>query len=138
MKYIFQAILILVHLSYLAQAQTPSVTISYSELACLNKIHKIPVTISGVFNGDNKFTVQLRESANAPVLATLPAVLKEQNVEVVYQDSALSVFSKLQLRIVTSSPKTESNWIDFKVHSKGIVQVSAAISDTVNLGEEML
>ena len=93
------------HLSYLAQAQTPSVTISYSELACLNKVHKIPVTISGAFNGDNKFTVQLRESANAPVLATLPAVLKEQNVEVVYQDSALSVFSRSQLRIVTSSPK---------------------------------
>ncbi|WP_254411434.1 T9SS type A sorting domain-containing protein [Dyadobacter diqingensis] len=138
MKHIFRAILFLAYLSYFAHAQTPSVTVSYAELACLNNVHKIPITLSGAFNADNKFTVQLRESAALPVLNTFPAVLKGQNIEVIYGDSSLSVFPKLQLRIVTSSPKTESNWIDFKVHSKGIIKVSSAISDTVNLGENLL
>lgn len=138
MKHILRGLLVLIHLSFFARAQTPSVTVSNTELACLGKAHRIPVTITGSFNADNQFSVQVRESDKPMVLATLPAVLKGENMEVVYQDSTLSAFGMLQFRIISSSPKTESNWSYFKVHSKGTIELASAISDTVNLGEELV
>lgn len=138
MKQILLGILFFVQASFLANAQTPSVTILYPELACLGRIQRIPVTITGNFNTDNKFSVQVRADDKSAVLATIPAVLKGDNIEVLYQDSTLSVLPMPQLRIVSSAPKTESEWKSFKVHSRGTIQLSAAISDTVNLGEELV
>ncbi|MDR6806819.1 hypothetical protein J2Y45_004011 [Dyadobacter sp. BE34] len=138
MKHILRGLLFLVHLSLRANAQTPSVTAGNPELACLGKAQRIPVTIAGSFNTDNQFSVQVRENDKPTVLATLPAVLKGENIEVVYHDSTLSAFPMLQFRIISSSPKTESSWSYFRVHSKGTVQLASAISDTVNLGEELV
>ncbi len=136
---LYGILLLLIFLSFPAGAQTPSVTVHYRyEPACLDNLHRIPVTITGSFGTDNSFSVEVREEGNPSILATVPATLKGENLEVVYRDSTLSFPSRLQFRVVSTSPQTESGWTSFRVHTKGIVRLSAAISDTVNLGEELL
>ncbi len=136
---ILQCILFLIGVSFSAIAQTPSVTVYYPPLpACQGSIHRIPVKINGSFDATNSFSVQVKEAGSSSILATVPAALKGDNLEVIYRDSTLSLLPMLQFRVVSSSPVTESGWTSFKVHSKGIIRLSAAISDTVNLGEELL
>jgi hypothetical protein len=137
MKKNLLVIFFLIPISF-AFAQTPSVTIKNLELACLGQVQRIPVTINGIFSADNKFSVQIKEDNKPTVLATIPAILKGTDLEVLYQDSTWSVLPMLQMRVISSSPQTESQWKYFKIHSKGSVQLSAAISDTVNLGEELI
>ncbi|WP_221390360.1 T9SS type A sorting domain-containing protein [Dyadobacter sp. NIV53] len=137
MKKIYLLVFILLSIPFIAQAQNPVIVVGYPELACLGITHKIPVTITGEFKAENKFVVQLRQETSQAVLAELPAVLKNGDMEVTYRDSSLSVYGMLQFRILSSSPRIESAWTNFKVHSKGIIRLEAAVSNRVNAGEEM-
>ncbi len=118
--------------------QPPSITIAYPETACLNAVQKIQVAISGTYNPDNKFAVQVRKGENQPVISEIPAKLADGKIEVVYSDSSLSIPPHVQVRVVTTSPKTESNWYNVIIHTKGIVNLAAADSDTINPGEELV
>jgi hypothetical protein len=73
-------------------AQSPSITITYPETACLNTVQKIQVAISGTFNTDNKFSVQVRKGDNNPVISELPARLVNGKIEVMHADSSLLLF----------------------------------------------
>ncbi len=119
-------------------AQAPSIAITYPETACLNAVQKIQVTINGTYNADNKFAVQIRKGENLPVVSEIPAELVDGKIEVIHADSSLSIPPYVQIRIVTTSPKTESNWYNVIIHTKGIVSLALADSDTINAGEDLL
>ncbi|REA60844.1 hypothetical protein DSL64_13125 [Dyadobacter luteus] len=137
MKLTIRLLLLLIVIPLVAKAQN-TITVGYAfKSACLGNVHKIPVTLSGNFAPDNKFTIQIRETATSPILATLPATLQSENMEVTFRDSTLSLYSSVEFRIVASSPSTESTWSNTTIHTKGRIQLSPAISDTINLGEEL-
>lgn len=118
-------------------AQSPSIVITNPETACLNAIQKIQVSISGTFNPDNKFSVQVRKDDNGPVISELPARLVSGKIEVTHADSNLSLLPYIQLRIAATSPRAESNWHNVVINTKGIVRLSVAGSDTINAGESL-
>ncbi|WP_254411433.1 T9SS type A sorting domain-containing protein [Dyadobacter diqingensis] len=118
-------------------AQSPSIVITYPETACLNTAQKIQVAISGTFNTDNKFSVQVRKSENSPVISELPARLISGKIEVIHTDSSLSLLPYIQLRVAATSPKAESNWYNVLINTKGSVNLSVANSDTINAGEAL-
>jgi hypothetical protein len=138
MKNFFLLLLMLLGLQVKLFAQAPSITITYPEPVCLNSVQKVQVAIAGSFNSNNKFTVQVRISDNTPVLSEIPAELIEGKIHVMYSDSSLSVPPYIQIRILSTSPKVESNWYNTKIHTKGIVQLSTFQPDSINAGEDLL
>jgi hypothetical protein len=119
-------------------AQSPSITIADPWTACLNSVQKINVVINGEYHADNKFLVQIRKEENEQVVAEIPARLVDGKIEVVHSDSSFSLLRYIQIRIVTTSPRTESNWRNVTLGSKGIVDMALAAPDTVNAGEDLL
>lgn len=124
--------------SFSAFAQSPSITITYPETACLNAVQKIQVAISGKYNPDNKFAVQIRKEENEQVVAEIPARLVDGKIEVVHSDSSFSLLRYIQIRVVTTSPKTESNWSNVIIDTKGSVSLALAAPDTINAGEDLI
>lgn len=118
-------------------AQSPSIKITYPGTACLNAVQKIQVTVTGKYNADNQFTVQIRKGDNLPVISEIPARLVDDRIEVVHSDSSLSIPRYVQMRVATTSPKTESNWVNVDIHTKGSVNLALAASDTINPGEDL-
>ena len=118
-------------------AQSPSIAITYPETACLNAVQKIQVAITGKYNADNKFSIQIRKGDNLPVISEIPARLVDGKIEVVHSDSSLSIPRYIQLRIATTSPKTESDWRNVEINTKGSVNLALAASDTINPGEDL-
>jgi hypothetical protein len=137
MKKIYYLILLLGCLPFITRAQTPSISIYNVDNVCLQALQKIQFTMSGEVKSDNKFTIQVRKSNDTQILAEVPATLKDGKLEVRYTDPVLASSLYLQLRIVTSSPKTESNWYSFQVFSKGNVELSSVFSDTINAGDDL-
>lgn len=137
MKKVYFVMLLLVCLPLITTAQTPTISIYNVDNICLEALHKIQFTMVGEVKSDNKFTVQVRKSNETQILAEVPATLKDGKLEVRYTDPALSSSLYLQLRIVTSSPKTESNWYSFQIYSKGTIELSSVNSDTINAGDDL-
>jgi hypothetical protein len=121
-----------------AYAQSPSITIISPGPACLNAVQTIGVAINGEYKADNNFLVQVRKEENMQVLAEIPARLVGSNIEVVHSDSSFTLLPHMRIRVVTTSPRTESDWRNVILGSKGSVDMALAAPDTVNAGEELL
>ena len=137
MKIIYWSFLILLGFSISLHAQSPSITITYPETACLKSVQKIQVAIAGSFNPDNTFSVQVRKADNTPVISDIPAQLVDGKIQVIHSDSSLSLYPYVQVRIVTTSPKVESNWYNVQINTRGSVELGFAGSDTINVGEDL-
>ncbi|MCE7041736.1 T9SS type A sorting domain-containing protein [Dyadobacter sp. CY312] len=135
MKKNYSVILVLLCLCQAALAQ--SISINYINEACIGSVQRISVSTNGAFNGDNKFTVQVREQNDTKIISELPAVLKDGSIEVVHSDTLVTYRSNLVLRVVTSSPKSESNWAPFKINKRGYIELTSADSDTINFGADI-
>ena len=135
MKKIYLAFLLFQCLCLCVQAQT--ISLNYANEACLRSVQILSVSINGEFKADNQFTVQVRQSDNSRILSETPAVLKNGQIEVTHTDTLLRSYTNLQLRILTSSPKTETNWAGFRINGKGLVHLESAASDTVNIGDDL-
>lgn len=109
MKKVYFAILLLVCLPLITTAQTPTISIYNVDNICLEAVQRIQFTMVGEVKSDNKFTIQVRKSGDSQVIAEAPATLRDGRLEVRHTDAALTSNLYLQLRIVTSSPKSESN-----------------------------
>ncbi|GAB2767434.1 hypothetical protein GCM10027275_07230 [Rhabdobacter roseus] len=137
MKKIYTISVLLLAVLCAAQAQTPSISIYTAGDACLGSVQKIPVSISGTFNPDNQFSVQVKRIESSTILAELPATLKDGQIEVTHRDSLLSTYQNIQLRVLASSPKTESQWYHFRLFAKGTLHLEASLSDTLNAGDDL-
>ncbi|WAC10284.1 T9SS type A sorting domain-containing protein [Dyadobacter pollutisoli] len=137
MQKIYLSALLLITTLGALRAQTPTISIYYPENACLGAIQRIQVSMAGSFKDDNKFTVQVRKTDASPVAAELPATLRDGKLEVVHRDSSLSLYQNIQMRVVSSSPKVESQWVYFRLNSKGTTQLSLAAADTINAGDDL-
>jgi hypothetical protein len=137
-KIYLSALLLIISLVTL-RAQTPTISIYNLENACLGSVQRTHVSLTGVFKDDNKFTVQVRRNNEAsPIVAELPAVLRDGMIEVVHRDSSLSLFQNVHMRVVSSSPKVESAWASLRIYSKGFTKLSVTDADTINAGEDLL
>ena len=137
--YAFIGILMLA-CAYQSAAQAPSIAINNSEFSwstCLNKVYQLPVSVSGNFNGDNRFSVQVRKGEFSSVTTEIPVVLNAGKIEFSFTDSVTHANSTFQVKVISSSPRVESQWSNpVAVHSKGIINLnSAAVSDTLNAYE---
>lgn len=122
------------------EAISQSIEISTYDKPCLGTTGKIPLKLTGSFNGDNSFFVQLRQHSAPVILAQVPGVLNlNGQLEFVFTDSTLTTFTNLQVRVISTSPRVESQWDNnYQVHGKGIVHLSSsAYSDTINAGEQI-
>lgn len=137
MKKVYFAILLLVCLPLITTAQTPTISIYNVDNICLEAVQRIQFTMVGEVKSDNKFTIQVRKSGDSQVIAEAPATLRDGRLEVRHTDAALTSNLYLQLRIVTSSPKSESNWYSFQIYSKGAIELSPVSSDTINAGDDL-
>ncbi|WP_170916601.1 T9SS type A sorting domain-containing protein [Dyadobacter psychrophilus] len=123
-------------------AQTPSIEINTQMMpgrACVDAPYQLPVVISGRFDLGNQFKVQVRSAQTGQVIAELPATLAGDVLELKFTDARLYDNPNVYLRILTSSPKTETPWLQstLVVYSKGNVALSqAAFSDSVNLYDD--
>ncbi|MCE7060940.1 T9SS type A sorting domain-containing protein [Dyadobacter sp. CY343] len=118
-------------------AQNNSITIDHNYLTssvCVNATFKLPVVLSGTFNADNKYTVQIRKLYANNISAEIPAVLVGGNLEFKISDSLTFGNSYIQMRAITSSPKAQSDWSSsIGVHTKGSVVLNPpGKSDTLN------
>jgi hypothetical protein len=126
-------------------AQTPSITInSYSgfvNTACIDSPYKLPVTTQGQFNADNKFSVQVRQSYSSTIITEIPAVFNGDKFEFIFVNQSLYANNgSVQVKVISSSPKAESNWSDntISIYSKGNISLnSLSVSDTLNQYEEI-
>lgn len=130
MKKIY-AILLLVVVSCL-ELNAQSISYFYPQDVCLGTVQKSSVGFSGTFNSDNKFTIQVRPYNSETIVAEVPATLKDGRIEAVYTDSLLSTYRNLNARLVASSPYALSSWYGFNLNSKGYINLSSALSDTIN------
>jgi hypothetical protein len=135
MKKIYFALLALLCISKGIHAQ--SISINYANETCVGSVQQISVSITGEFKTDNQFTVEVRQADGPRTFAAVPAVYKNGAIQVTHTDTLLWGYSNLQLRILTSSPKTESNWSGFRLNTKGLVNLSLVESDTVNAGDDL-
>jgi hypothetical protein len=120
-------------------AQSPVIKIDELSPACLNTVYKIPVTITGKFEANNYFKVQLRKNQYEPEIGEFPATLSNGKIEVIFTDPHLLTFSNLQLRVLSSAPVTASEYstYSFTINSKGNISVSNFLSDTLNRYEPL-
>ncbi|WP_215240652.1 T9SS type A sorting domain-containing protein [Dyadobacter helix] len=108
----------------------------------MDVLYKLPVTIQGQFNSDNKFSIQIKYDYRNEVIATVPAVLNNGNLEFTIDSPSLfsSYYSSIQLKVVASSPSVESAWTSNSIYAyiKGSINLSSlASSDTVNLYDDI-
>jgi hypothetical protein len=130
MKKIYAILLLVVVVCLKLNAQ--SITSFYPESVCLGATQKSYVAFSGTFNSDNKFTIQIRPYNSETIIAEVPATLKDGRIEAIYTDSLLSTYRNLYGRLAASSPYAVSNWYGFNLNSKGYINLSSALSDTIN------
>ena len=135
MKKLYGVLLGFLCLCFSAHAQ--SVQINYSNEVCVGSLHQISVNVNGEFKADNQFTVQVRQADNSKIFAAVPAVYKNGYIQVTHTDTLLWQYNNLQLRILTSSPKSESNWSSLRIYRKGSVSLLIAESDTINAGDDL-
>lgn len=109
-----------------------SISYFYPENVCLGTVQKSSVGFNGTFNSDNKFTIQVRPYNSETIVAEVPATLKDGKIEAIYNDSLLSTYRNLNARLVASSPYALSSWYGFNLNSKGYINLSSALSDTIN------
>lgn len=130
MKKIYAILLLVVVVCLKLNAQ--SISYFYPENVCLGEVQKSSVGFNGTFNSDNKFTIQIRPYTSETIIAEVPATLKDGRIEAVYTDSLLSTYRNLNARLVASSPFAASSWYGFNLNSKGYINLSSALSDTIN------
>ncbi len=135
------AMILLVNCAF---AQNPTITINssnYGSAICAEALYKLPITVQGQFNADNKFSVQVKYEYGNVVIATVPAVLNSGNLEFTINNPSLFASNKsVYLKVVASSPSVESAWTSnyFYAYTKGnITLTSQAVSDTVNLYDDI-
>ncbi|WP_439557728.1 hypothetical protein, partial [Dyadobacter sp.] len=134
---LYPCILALLLLCSRSFAQNNSITIdpnNFSSSVCVNTTYKLPVILAGNFNADNKYTVQIRKDYANNISAELPAVLVGGNLEFRISDSLSIRNAYVQMRVLSSSPKVQSEWSStIGIHTKGnVVLNSPAKSDTLN------
>lgn len=120
-----------------ANAQNPTILINSSNFSwstCLNTKYTLPIITSGTFNADNKFIVQIRKGEFSSILKEVPATLNSNTLELSVTDSLTFANSGVQMRVVSSSPRVQSEWsAQLFVHSKGRVILNPlAVTDTLN------
>lgn len=125
-----------------AFSQTPTITInSVAYGICAETLYKLPVSLKGQFNADNKFSIQIKDYYNGSVIATVPATLNNGNMEFIIGNTSLFTNNRsFYLKVVASSPVTESAWSNNTtyIYTKGNISVSLkSVSDTVNLYDEI-
>jgi hypothetical protein len=142
MKRIFLGIFFAFISFFYVYGQTPSILINGSEMqrqACVDVPFSLPVIISGNFAPGNQFKVQIRYPYYSEIFAELPATLVGGFLEFTFKDARLYEAPVIQMRIVSSAPKTEGFWFEetFSVYSKGNIGVSQVeYSDTLNLYDD--
>lgn len=131
------AMLLLINLAY---AQSPSIAINsygYNTSVCVDALYKLPVTIQGQFNSDNRFSIQIKYEYDNAVIATVPAVLNNGNLEFTLNNAGLfAKYPWIRFKVIASSPAVESAWMGNSINAfvKGSATLSSlAISDTVNI-----
>ena len=119
------------------KVQAQSISYFSPQSVCLGATQRSSVSFNGTFGSDNKFTIQVRPYYQSNIVAEIPATLVNGMIEAVYTDSSLSTYYNLEARLVSSSPRSESSWYSFSVYSKGFVNLSSVLSDTINAGDNL-
>ncbi|MET7256964.1 T9SS type A sorting domain-containing protein [Dyadobacter fermentans] len=119
-----------------AFAQIPTLSLNYNDFgsACLYSTFRLGINISGTFNADNKYSVQIRKAETSTVLKEVPATLNNGKLEFVLNDSLAYGNATIQLRAVASSPKAQSDWsYSINVLTKGRITLNPGNTrDTIN------
>lgn len=133
MNKIYACIAFLLLFTSTAFAQAPAIEVYDIKPTCLNALTSISVRITGAFNPNNNFKVQLKTDYYSTNIIEVPATLNNNNIELRITDSTLSLQPSYYFRIVASSPYTESQWnSSFKVLSKGKLNISNYLPDSLN------
>lgn len=143
MKKTLSLIISLIAIVHISFGQSPAITIGYNNFTyshCLGSTYKLPVTIQGTFNVNNQYSVQVRQYYGQTLGATIPAQLKDGNLEFTFVNESLYLNPSIQLKVIASSPAIESEWSpEIRVFTKGNISLSSvSASDTVNIYENLV
>lgn len=99
---------------------------------CLNAAYELPVNITGQFNTNNAFNIELQPDYNNSTI-TLPAIFKDGKVRFTVPGTAIEKPTVAKLRIVSTSPVVASEWNNStRLLDKGNVTLTVLGEDTVN------
>lgn len=122
-----------------AQNTDPQIflTDTYNIPLCSFTEIKIPAQVSGKFNSDNKFFVQLLAPYTDKLIASYEAVYKFGNLVFTIPDDKPENYSRLNYRVVSTSPVMQSNFVySGPFYSRGTISLSRSATepDTMNAG----
>ena len=121
-------------------AQSPSISLNESprDHYCVGQKVRIPVTVTGSFQEGNLFSVKISYYARGEnQVKALPASIVNGYLEFLLDEKELVQSPGVQLKVVTTSPATETGWSNyFRVFGSGSVTLKA-VSDTLNMFEDI-
>nr|WP_295922688.1 T9SS type A sorting domain-containing protein [uncultured Dyadobacter sp.] len=127
----FYACLLFIIFHSVSYAQQIEITEVFPTI-CLNAVYDLPVNITGQFNANNAFKVEIQPGENN-VAVTLPAVFQDGKLRFTVPGTAIEKPTAAKLRIVSTSPVVTSQWnSSTRLLDKGNVTLTAMGEDTVN------
>jgi hypothetical protein len=127
-------------LSYVALCQsTPGVypTAVTDPYLCTHTKNAIPVNISGQFNDDNRFFVEIRlKDGSRPLLGVYEAALENNRLVFFISDEIEMTSNLIDYRITTTSPATQTTYYQTNFYTRGQITITRppGESDTLNTG----
>ncbi|MCF0069306.1 T9SS type A sorting domain-containing protein [Dyadobacter sp. CY261] len=120
------------------QGQQPSIWITNENEVplCSFTEMRIPIEISGKFNADNKFFIELLNQSDNRPTARYEATFREGSLIFRIDDDKSAVENRLYFRIVSTSPAIQSSVYSKTFYNRGQVSLARSVSvgDTLNTG----
>lgn len=127
----FYACLFFLFLGTGSYAQQIEITDTFPTI-CLNAAYELPVNITGQFNANNAFNIELQPDYNNSII-TLPAIFQDGKIRFTVPGTAIEKPTAAKLRIVSTSPAIASEWNNStRLLDKGNVTLTVVGEDTVN------
>jgi hypothetical protein len=116
-----------------------SVETDYYAPICSFKEMKIPGTIAGKFNSDNKFFVELISGVDYKPVGRYEAVYQNGNFVFTVGDDKAGGSERITFKVLSTSPATETYPLSKPFYSRGQVSLVRDVStpDTLNVGMAM-
>lgn len=122
----------------IGQVQPPRVDLNYRyyDRLCAYAETALPVEITGKFNADNRFLVEILTDYNNTLIATYEAVLKNNNLVFTIGGEVQETSGRINFRVATTSPATKTSIYSNYWYSRGKISISRPLgeSDTLNAG----